>query len=560
MDLQFGLCMCCGVGFTPDVDNFVQDPHDTCMMIGKIQWETKRDTALLELIKKEKKPSIGFCNIKHAAHLIHRTHHLPCVKYAIEHLCHNKDVKKYPLIINGRGHAERSFEAEWKNPEKRVDLGSLIHLITDLGLPNFPNINWEFNMTVDTCKDCNMVMTMEYWYRYHLYTSDTEHSEKLVPNEVIKISTVNQEHAAPRGGAVRIPGINNREQAKVGNYPKKEYKNTEDFFPVFVGYYLQMVLPKDMKKITPKNLNRTYVKHAKGTFIKCAWIILQVGCLICEYRHGSENSKQWNQNPKSILGAIELYMSYFAWSLLVYKFGRLQTEMTFAQFHQLYVWDFPHGPSFQRLKVKMLYQDLTPLAIESDSANFLKTVCNLMVTSFNEHFLQLGYYLVGYPDPSVDILRNHFVPREHIQIIRELANRATANNIDSMVQQVGIRPLWHRVTRLCVHCNQTIKDMLVNFMYDMEDKEIQLMASRRPPSDTKPNRLASAEYNSLLLNPQNRRLRGAWACVVDMLIHGALSYWGPESLSSIDVQPPKGKFKIIKPDKSLRIKKEEPRD
>lgn len=124
-------------------------------------------------------------------------------------------------------------------------------------------------------------------------------------------------------------------------FPPMEYSRESDFFSAYILYYLQLCVPSDAKR--PANgMSQPQYNLAKRVFVKCAWLVLQITCLICEYRLGAENNSdgKWNQNPKSLLGAIELYLSYFGWTLACYQDPRnMQQAMPFSLWHQCYVGD-----------------------------------------------------------------------------------------------------------------------------------------------------------------------------------------------------------------------------
>lgn len=61
---------------------------------------------------------------------------------------------------------------------------------------------------------------------------------------------------------------------------------------------------------------------------------------IMQIKHVNGSFLHQNQNPKSLLGAIELYLSYFGWTLACYQDPEnMQQRMPFALWHQCYVGD-----------------------------------------------------------------------------------------------------------------------------------------------------------------------------------------------------------------------------
>ena len=186
--------------------------------------------------------------------------------------------------------------ASWESVQKkdRIDLSSLWKLFADeLTIPDevhdIPLFSWEENMTVPTCTDCNMCMTSEFWFRFHLYTSRSINPTRILPDDVIKIWPV-QADAGHEQDFANASTHWHKQAPLPSRYPTAEYSRTHDYFSAYIVYYLQLCFPHDAKRNTA-NMNVPQYNHMRKVFAKCAWLAMQITCLVCQYKLGAENNR-----------------------------------------------------------------------------------------------------------------------------------------------------------------------------------------------------------------------------------------------------------------------------
>lgn len=492
---QFGLCLCCGAPWLPSLENMIQKNCKSSMALLYFEHETRNCKELQEMLTATKQPH--FCQTSHKAHMIHQSHHAHAVKSAIEKMCTNNRIKSFECTMNPTGKNPRKYQASWDKGLRRVDLTVLYQFImheTRFSITNEPpEMSHQYNMTVDTCVDCNMCMTMRFWYRYHLYTNIKTNPERLIPSNAISIT-----HPPSR--------IKNL-------YPKDEFKSEDDYFTAYLAYYLQACLPDRLTKPDNKMPPKVFTL-ARQVYIKLCWVVLQTTCLICEYKLGAENSGKLNQNPKSILGAIELYLSYFGWVIACFQDCQMQHMLNFNTWHQLYFWDITYTQPLVKCK-ELLALSIIPIEYTKKSSLLIQQVGENMLLCFKKYMLPINNMLMRKFDMPKEILYNYVCFNEW-ELIRRLG---TCNTFDELVQYVGIRPLWLRVMQLSIHTPPSLLKRMKTFLYSMEEAEISNVCKRNLITDL----MAYKLYKKKLMNPFAKDVyRGVWACVLDLLFIKAI--------------------------------------
>lgn len=489
----FSLCVSCGTPFMPVIDDFVED-GEGC--IGSIMLANLEDTVRHHkgLLGHMNQPA-HFCNVKHKAHIIHKSHHVEAVKFVIENCTHNKAGTMYKFSQNPSVRNPKRFQAMWNAPKQiKHPLYALFDFITEeMQVSDRANpIAWEYDLKVDACMDCNMGMTMQFWFRYLLYGNNPE---RILPSKCIRIRRLDATTDAPVG--------------PTKEFPKDLYTREEDYFGAYIAYYLHSCLPHSLNK--PAHMaNQNVFKVAKQVYLKCCWIVLEVACLICEYKKGAEDKGKWNQHPKSSLGNIELYLSYFAWTLLNYKFPDIQTHLGFTQWHQIYVWDMPNSPSFWKHKVELLALEIIPQNIPTDVLDFITNVSNKMISMFKQHYFPLACIVLRrHMDRFTRSETMHYIPLSDCAKLLRLAEHAAPHRFNSMLQYIGIRAMWQRVCRLSRDAPDDVRKIMKSFLIMYEEKEMKNMKKTG----------AEKEYKRIISRKQEQNrpmFRGAWTAVLDL--------------------------------------------
>lgn len=487
---QFGLCLCCGAPWLPSLENMVQKDCKGSMALLYFEYETRNCKELQELMTSNKQPH--FCQSPHKAHIIHQSHHVHAVKSVIEKMCSNNKIKNFECVMNPTGKKPQKYQASWDKGVRRIDLNVLyefiMHDIRFPVTPETPEMSHQYNLTVDTCVDCNMCMTMRFWYRYHLYTNISTNPDRLIPTNAVSIS------------------ISTNSRVKK-TYPQDEFRSEEDYFTAYLAYYLQACLPSRLTKPANKMSPKVFTL-AKQVYIKLCWIVLQTTCLICEYKRGAENSGKLNQNPKSILGAIELYLSYFGWVIACFQDCQMQNMLSFSTWHQFYFWDISYTQPLIKCK-ELLALSIIPVEYTIKSNLLIQQVGVNMLYCFKKHMLPINNMLMRNFTMPKEILYNYVCFNEW-DLIRRLG---TCTTFDELVKQVGIRALWLRVLKLSIHTPSSLLSKMKTYLYATEKAEISYVCMRNSVT----NFMAYKMYKKKLMNPVTRdTYRGPWACVLDL--------------------------------------------
>jgi hypothetical protein len=482
----------------PIIDDFVED-GEGCLgsiILANLEDSVRHNKKLLAHMH----GVAHFCTSKQKAHIMHKSHHVDAIRFVIEHCTHNKSGTLYKFFKNPSAKNPVRFQAMWNAPRqnKHVLYGLFDFIMEELQVSDRKQaMAWEYDLKVDTCTDCNMGMTMQFWYRYLLYGNNPE---RMLESKCLRVQRLD-DNDAPVG--------------PIEQFPNDRYSRTEDYFGAYIAFYLHSCLPHNLKKPAHMENNATFL-HAKQVYLKCAWITLQTVCLICEYKKGAESSGKWNNHPKSLLGNIELYLSYFAWTLLNFKFPELQEKLGFMQWHQMYVWDLPNSVSFWKYKIELIGLEIIPVNIPTNVEDFISNVSNKMITVFKQHLYPLACIIL---EKNLSVFSraetSHFIPLRDCPKVLRLAEHASPLRFNSMLRYIGIRALWQRVCRLSRDAPEEIRNTMKEFLMMYEQREINNMKKSG----------AQKEYMRLISRKQERNhpmFRGAWASVLDLWNNHAL--------------------------------------
>lgn len=467
----FGLCLCCGVPFKPVIEDcFDYSKNGGCIIIARLERMLALDQRVTSMMHENK--TMNFSNNKHAAHLMHKSHHMPALKFCIERGTNNSEMW-YPFDVSPTTVKRKQMFARLKLTPDRHVLSNLYNYIDQLE-PLGSGMVWEYELTVDACIDCNVSMTCEFWYRYLLYGNNPN---RIIPSAVIDISKTTNGSRDPR----------------VDKYPTDAYDRKNDYMSAYIAFFLRMCLPSSRLD--------SHKQLARQVYFKCCWLVLQVTCLICEYKNGTGNKGKWSHHPKSLLGAIELYVSYFGWTINCYQYPLLQERITFARWHQMYVWDLPNSKLFLDRNIQMLYSAILLEATPSAPLDLVKRVADKMLNAHLDFLDPLGKMIAGINN-EVEII-THFIHMSDWDWVDKQAKNTVNDNLDEMLTRLGVRVMWSRVTNL------SEKDMPESVIKVMKE----FMKARQ---DLEQNNIrgsgAIVLYRKSFYNPwlPGRRLRGYW--------------------------------------------------
>lgn len=512
---QYGLCLCCGTPWMPTIETLLHKKQLISIALLKFERMILNDKQIKELMKKGKQ--FHFCQPKHIAHVLHKSHHLQAVQYMIDNINTKVNLLYVPFIKTPTSIKTKMYLANWKAlpKDEGINLQSLVDLFENLPIAHTrPNdFSMEYELTIDTCKDCNLCMTMRFWFRYHLYTSMS-----INPNRIIKGSPITIYNVDTHGHDTVDEAENwTQKNALAAKFPSTEFNAKRDFYTAYLAYYLYMCSPKNMKK--PRYMSAAIFLLTKKLFMRLSWIVLQVTCLACEYTLGASKKGELNQSPKCLLGAIELYMSYFAWLLSCYQYTALQSRMSFQQWHQYYTGDMMGCESFRRLNVVLIAKEIIPVSCDVASNLLVTKICNNMVQCYVNHFWVITKILNQADADVPKQVREHYMCYDDIPIIEHNTFYAVHSNIDNVIQALGIQTVWDRIMCLCMDYPQEILLEMNRFKEEIMDREVKNIMDRKNVNET----TALAIYKNSITNVYDTSVRkGRWASIIDLHIARAL--------------------------------------
>jgi hypothetical protein len=466
---------------------------------------------------------IGFCDVPNAAHIIHKNHHVHAVEYVLETSNTNAAVTGFEFYTSPSTTNKKKYSANWAgiHADERMSFKELETFLAtevkqyDKTSNNATDFAIQYDLTVYTCKCCNLAMTMEYWFRYHLYTNISDNRHRLIQSEKITISEKEQDDTL----------------TLIGQFPTEQYDKKHDFFTAYIAYYMKMCLPLDLRGLIAVNLD-----EFKKTYLLLSWIVLEITCLLSEYRRGNQQSGKLKQPPRCFIGAIELYMSYFGYIVACYQNHNFSQGLSFKIWHQMYVWDIP-GCITVRKGCISLFDYVRDINCLTTSKTLLEAVCVQVTKCCREQLLPL-MQLFGnsLPVPN-NIYTRHFVRLHEANLLMGLAKNTLSNSFDYAVAQVGIRAMWQRTWE--VHSNiddipaYILKDMREFFRYYTRHEIKRMAKTLRRRDQASGNNIiktvknyyynnAKEFYENIILDPIDRNfLRGAWTSAWDLYNAGA---------------------------------------
>ena len=436
MSGQCGLCLSCGAPFLPMAEDMVE--YDKLGNISVLYFQKLVRTS--ELLQKTiNKPT--FCAKAQESHLLHQTYHRHAVEYLMDRAREGlhaidwdgDDDQAFPFMRSPTSKKAQALFASWDAPEADdvlnfKDLADFIlSLSTDGGLAD------DYDNKPRCCHDCNMTMTMRFWFEYHLTGGAGGNESKIIPDGSIQVYKADTNGDNNNDVAKHEQwGVGEREDA----YPQPRMSRDKQVVGAALGFYLDhSCRPLETPGLIDFS-SAAYDKHEHyALYLHMCWVVLEVTCLVCEYCRGSGDAEdsnrtiKRNQCLKTPLGAAELYFSYFCWRIVCFQHAEVRT-LSFQSWHQFYMWYasdcealFPREDHFW--SSKLMADRIIPDDTNIGSQKLVELVSHNMTNLLRNHIMKLGSYLAR-EDPSGRLsrrLQRYFVPRHYIQDLTNLMHR-----------------------------------------------------------------------------------------------------------------------------------------
>lgn len=521
-------CLACGCPFTPSNDAIAARYNKTAVRIMQYNQEYERNETLVNTImKKSKTPH--FCNVKEMGHLLHRSSHTEAVRFMMQQeLTNNTQVEM--KFINKNNKRDKNMWAVWTVNEQQKIPSRLLHEHL-LDPRNFNRLQTHLaintNTTVAVCRDCNVVMTMLFWFRYHLYTGMDINPERLIPTDRIAIH---------RDNANNVGNI-------IQQYPKDEFHRGSDMFTPCIAYFLNLCQPRfspgynalhDMHKQALTKLN-----------VMLSWLTMEILCLYCEYYRGTEDKGLMPCSPKCLIGVIEMYISYWCWNLAAFKFRNLHARLTFEEWHRFYVWDMSGNPTFRDSNAMSLFHEVRLRNFNRPSIDAFKNLADKLFRCYEIHFRLLPLMIINDPmlltSPNLSQeskaliarLQEHYIETTEIDTVLAMYRNSEFEHFNYMVRALGARAMWTRAFYLHVIAQSypayLIREMQ-RMIYDGIKHELKNVVRRLDPTAISERkemvwRQARIEYERCLLSRSNGALqKGMWKTCIALSRIGAFQY------------------------------------
>jgi hypothetical protein len=423
MSGQCSLCLSCGAPFTPIAEDMVVFDRVGNISVFYFQKLIKNSDLVQKTVVRP-----NFCAKPDLSHILHQAHHLHAVEYTIEKRLRIQERGDdwFPFMRTPAGKKKTPLLARWPAPvgATAIDLPTLAGFIDELAPQGHQAP--DYGRTVVCCNDCNMVMTMKFWFQYHLCAGSAVNPTCIIPDgvvEVVKARLNGRENSLETSAHwTAMVGA----QAQDGRYPLPSYRKDKDVLTAMLGYYLAHCQPLT----TPALLAPAKIDHL-ALYTHMCWVVLEVTCLLCEYWRGSRDAesrrgaKKRYRCCKTPLGAAELYFSYFCWRIAGFRFTAVR-GMGFSVWHQIYMWYaadcdslFPReeGEPWNRLIADML----SPDDMYQGSRQLVQAVAVKMTRLLQGPIMRLAEHLSG-TRASIE-LGQYFLPRRYLQDLRLLMMR-----------------------------------------------------------------------------------------------------------------------------------------
>jgi hypothetical protein len=518
---QLGLCLACSTPWVPSVKSFLSINRLGSLSLLYFENECQNNDEVKAKMVKDVIPH--FVSKRNIAHVVHYAHHTHALLYSIQNLCNNNGVNNFPFAFNPGSRGFRAYRASWgvRPAVHRINYTGLFNLLSGLVAASVQNGQFApvAYKEVFVCNDCNSCMSMRFWFRYHLNTSNARNPHRLIPNNVITVYNVDT-HGNNSLRPVDYAQWTNLAVFPV-QYPDVVFTMQTDFFTAYLAYYLQLCLPVNIAK--PNNVQASQQKWRDmlKVYMGLSWIVLEIACLACEYRMGSQKKNKMTHLTKSILGNIELYLSYFYWAITCFRNQNIQNQMTFENWHQFYMSDLPGSHSFVQANINTLPSLLVvPPVCNVPSKLLVETVCANIVTLYTNHVRQLSDIVLNQHNYGPAVV-NHFISQQDMNAIKQLLSNVNTNIFDNVVAVVGIQAIWKRIMLLCQDLPEPLKAKMrlllekwIKFEKENVIRNTQVFAS-----------VAGTRYNRASKNRDFApHARGVWASVVALRDLRAFEY------------------------------------
>jgi hypothetical protein len=464
----YGVCLACGSPPIPfGEDGIFSNKVGNLSILSINRMCSKNDNML------SKCDNPRFCpkyDEKEQSHMVHRSHHRWAVEFMTKHRDDHNMINDpfvgihggFPYELNPSTNHKSSMIAIWNKPsqDQRVRHTKLYEFISAVPERPFPI---DYNLTFALCKTCNDTMTQRFFFKFHLYDGtdkNTSNASRLIDREAITVfeaDTRGNDNLTDWDKWLRTFPFKYKQ-------PQDVYDERKDILAPAVAYYLHCSLPFDLGA-TP-----TFYRNEgqKGLYMYLSWYILEITCLMSEYYRGSGNSyktakgKRYRQSVKFYLGPLELYLSYFYWMLLLWKYPILEGKVGFEVWHRYY---FSDASNCKKLFPDQAEQALMTFHITPgdpqglSSKDLIEKVSDNIMELFTTKILKLGMLLVG-KNLTIGIF---FPPVRYIQELKEIESKGMMRDFDSFVEHIGIDCMLKRTLDLGRDLDEPVVDKLKSF-------------------------------------------------------------------------------------------------
>ena len=568
----FNLCLSCGTPFLPDV-NDVLGTHNvaTLSMLYFERAVRKKPEMRDKYISKTSTPH--FCTEKQNGHIIHKSYHEPAVRFVVREHPNNDIVKQMKFDIRPTSVKNaKTMYAKWNrrptaSQKQRIVLGELSKYMEEgyMKAQSTDIDDLDLSETVPVCHDCNSVMTMKSRFAYLL----SQDENPLVPLHAITVSESDTFNRPSTLDVLLKTDVGTRET---------------DFLTPLLAYYMHLCFPED--SVIRANEINSRRKVFFQTHAVLAWTVLQITCLVREYRYGSLDDKdgKFRTAPKTLFGLVELYAAYYGYVLSKFLYDHFSANIDFKKWHQMYIWDIPGSPIYEKMGTRSIFDDVMPAQNIIDPKLQVQDIAQRLLVCYRIHMEPLAVMISRYDRgfhaaADMDLIRAHFVSLDDIPQIIMLQQKADpVNNVDEQIRQVGIRCIWIRV--LYIHYKlQSTPAALLDIMTDFINRFVTLEVERLQRRMRRENKdiikieddfedmpawgktdhaqeQANEAYKGFIVNPLDKKtMRGVWASVLDLWSAGALASSPKLFRPVVKIEP----F-VIKDEQPVDIKDEQPVD
>ena len=170
-DSQCGLCLSCGVPFIPMGEGMVE--YDRLGNITMFWFQRQVREKMADRVTNPVFTSKG-----DRSHILHKSNHAQAVAFISDHRREpglqnsdpDNDDGAFPFMRAPTGRSQ-ALLAFWPAPDAGdlMDFRRLLSLVDGLAHPAGIPFTIDRELKVLCCRSCNSSMTMEFWFRYHLY-------------------------------------------------------------------------------------------------------------------------------------------------------------------------------------------------------------------------------------------------------------------------------------------------------------------------------------------------------------------------------------------------------